>query len=105
MSTEIDWKDEWFATNPRDFWKSSTESHRKFLLNFAKKYNIVHPQDWGRIRTRHIGQEKGSGLLKEYSNNFILTNFPTSKGYSLQEALKRCFPGLFSSFHSLLART
>lgn len=70
ISTEIDWKDEWFAMHPREFWKSSTESHRKYLLSFAKKYNIVQPSDWGNIRTRHIIQEKGSGLLKEYGNSY-----------------------------------
>lgn len=58
---------------------NSKENQLRFLDTFAKKYDIINPEDWGKITHQHIVNEGGSGLLNKHK-------------FSLNAALRDLYP-------------
>lgn len=58
-----------------DSWKSEIKQ-RRYLEQFALKFGISKPQDWGKVAKEDLIQFGGSGLVKRYGNSIrrILTN-------------------------------
>lgn len=90
---EIQWNKEWFSNindRQKGFWAISS-NQQSFLKQFAKKYGITSPQQWGNISYRQVAFEGGSGL-RSYLSKF--------KIQSLQDILIHVFPGTCSFLHS-----
>ena len=45
----------------------------EFLDDFAKKYGINEPHQWGTVTLKQIKKEKGGSLLHTYSGSLVRT--------------------------------
>lgn len=80
LSLEIKWKREWFTLHEKKgFWKKST-SQRLFLNEIAKKYQIVNPEEWGKINNKEFIDCGGSSLLATFG--------------SVRKVLQHAYPGI-----------
>lgn len=60
------------------------ENQRIFLDEFARKYGIKEPKQWGQVTLSNIKQEKGHHLLNLYKSSLFV-------------ALSKVYPGSFYS--------
>lgn len=70
---DIEWKKEWFSNIspfPNRYWQS-LDNRKKFLEEFATKFNIKNPQDWGRITTSQVCEAGGVSLLSMYHGSLF----------------------------------
>lgn len=80
MDTDVEWERDWFshgARVPNSNWKSLSNC-RQFLDEFAMKFNIERPSDWGKISTSKIHEAGGGALLVHYFDGSLFKCLQTT---------------------------
>lgn len=76
---EFQWEEYW-ERRPKGYWLQMN-NQKKWLDDFAKKHNILNPEDWGKIT---------SSQMKEFPSFYV-----NIYDASLFKMLNRVYPGLY----------
>lgn len=69
---------EWFERLPVNYWKNPN-NQRNFFREFAEKYGIKNPRDWGNVTRKQLEDAGGTALLYRFRGNIriaLQSSFP-----------------------------